>query len=311
MDNVVRKLSLYVWPLSIKDTAVFAGFQPRPGLRSGTYALSTDATNSHYTLTLKDGKVVERGISGDSVGRSVGIAWKPSAQVLGPSRIVPFVVVSPRDVSSGLISRVDVTLPQYSQFIKLTLTGADGASHCGDSERDHARVRRPPPVSSSAAISLRNRKALADQLDTASRALRSSESALESFRKNTITLPSEAIMAAPATGMGAGGGTGGSDPMIGNYFGQKAQYLTVQHDIAALAEPRARSELGHRGCLHRNSVGAELTRAAGRASGSQQARGGAARGARELHGRASHRAGLARVGADAAHADAARRCSRS
>jgi succinoglycan biosynthesis transport protein ExoP len=233
MDNVVRKLSLYVWPLSIKDTAVFAGFQPRPGLRSGTYALSTDATNSHYALTLKDGKVVERGVSGDSVGRSVGIAWKPSAQVLGPSRIVPFVVVSPRDVSSGLISRVDVTLPQYSQFIKLTLTGADGhrtAAILNGIMREF--------VATAGELKRRNlteeSKALADQLDTASRALRSSESALESFRKNTITLPSEAIMAAPATGMGAGGGTGGGDPMIGNYFGQKAQYLTVQHDIAAL-----------------------------------------------------------------------------
>ena len=40
MDNVVRKLSLYLWPQFAKDSAVFAGFQPRPGLHSGTYALS-------------------------------------------------------------------------------------------------------------------------------------------------------------------------------------------------------------------------------------------------------------------------------
>ena len=233
MDNVVRKLSLYLWPLSAKDSAVFAGFQPRAGLRAGTYALATDATNAHYTLSLKDGKVVESGVVGDSVGRSVGFAWKPSPLVLGPSRVVPFTVVNPRDVSTGLLSRVDVTLPQYSQFINLTLSGTDArrtATILNGIMREF--------VATAGDLKRRNlteeSKALADQLDTASRALRSSEGSLQSFRTNTITLPSEAIMAAPATGMATGGGTGGGDPMIGNYFGQKAQYLTVQHDIAAL-----------------------------------------------------------------------------
>ena len=125
MDNVVRKLSLYLWPQYTRDSSVFAGFQPRPGLHSGTYALTTDATNTHYALTLKDGKVVESGISGDSVGRTLGFGWKPSALLLGPSRTVPFTVVSPRDVSTGLIARVEVTLPQNSQFIKLTLAGTN------------------------------------------------------------------------------------------------------------------------------------------------------------------------------------------
>jgi len=230
MDNVVRKLSLYLWPLRASDSAVFAGFQPRPGLRSGTYALNTDAANTHYTITTKEGKIVESGISGDSVGRSLGFGWKPSALVLGPSRVVPFTVVNPRDVSTGLISRVDVTLPQYSQFIKLTLSGTSAqrtAMILNGIMREF--------VSTAGELKRRNlteeSKALADQLDTASRALRASETSLESFRKSTITLPSEALIAAPATGMAT---AAGGDPMIGNYFEQKAQYLTVQHDIAML-----------------------------------------------------------------------------
>src|SRR5512140_424034 len=234
MDNVVRKYSLYLWPKLARDSAVFAGFQPRPGLRPGNYVLTTDASNTHYTLTTGEGKiVVEKGATGDSVGRKAGFAWKPAANVLGPSRTIAFTVVSPRDISSGLISRVDVTLPQNSQFIKLTLAGTNPqrtAMILNGIMREF--------VNTAGELKRRNlteeSKALADQLDTASRALRSSEGSLESYRKNTITLPSEAIMAAPATGMGAGGGTGGSDPAIGNYCGQKAQYLTVQHDIAAL-----------------------------------------------------------------------------
>jgi len=235
MDNVVRKLSLYLWPQYARDSSVFAGFQPRPGLHAGTYALTTDATNSKYTLSTKDGRVVETGIPGDSVGRTVGFGWKPPANVLGPSRVVPFTVVNPRDVSTGLISRVEVTLPQNSQFIKLTLAGTQPqrtAMILNGIMREF--------VNTAGELKRRNlteeSRALADQLDTASRALRSSESALESFRKNTITLPSEAIMAAPATGMGVGGASTGNDPMIGNYFGQKAQYLTMQHDIQMLQQ---------------------------------------------------------------------------
>jgi polysaccharide biosynthesis transport protein len=234
MDNVVRKYSLYLWPKSQKDAPLFAGFQPLPGLHPGNYVLTTDATNTHYALTTNDGKVVvEKGVTGDSVGRKAGFAWKPAASALGPSRNVAFTVVSPRDISSGLIAKVDVTLPQNSQFIKLTLAGTNPqrtAMILNGVMREF--------VSTAGELKRRNlteeSKALADQLDTASRALKSAEGSLESFRKSTITLPSEAIMAAPATGMGAGGGAGGTDPGIGNYFGQKAQYLTVQHDIAAL-----------------------------------------------------------------------------
>lgn len=233
MDNVVRRLSLYMWPQYARDSSVFAGFQPRPGLKTGSYTLATDAANAHYTLSTNEGKtIVERGVPGDSVGRTVGFGWKPSALILGPSRTVPFTVNNPRDVSTALISRVEVTLPQNSQFINLSLGGANPqrtAMILNGIMREF--------VSTAGDLKRRNlteeSKALAVQLDTASRALRASESALESFRKNTITLPSEAIMAAPATGMGAGGG-GVGDPMIGNYFGQKAQYLTVQHDIQLL-----------------------------------------------------------------------------
>ena len=234
MDNVVRKYSLYLWPKSQKDAPLFAGFQTQPGLHPGNYVLTTDATNTHYTLTTNEGKtIVEKGVTGDSVGRKIGFAWKPAASALGPSRTVAFTVVSPRDISSGLISKVDVTLPQNSQFIKLTLAGTNPqrtAMILNGIMREF--------VSTAGELKRRNlleeSKALSDQLDTASRALKSAEGSLESYRKNTITLPSEAIMAAPATGMGAGGGTGGSDPAMSNYFGQKAQYLQIQHDVSAL-----------------------------------------------------------------------------
>ncbi|HEY7861053.1 MAG TPA: polysaccharide biosynthesis tyrosine autokinase, partial [Gemmatimonadaceae bacterium] len=232
MDNVVRKYSLYLWPGYARDSSVFAGFQPRAGLRGGSYVLKTDASNSKYTLSTKEGIVVESGISGDSVGRKQGFAWKPSAAALGPSRVIPFTVVNPRAISAGLMARVDVTLPQNSQFLKLTLAGTDAqrtAMILNGVMREF--------VATAGDLKRRNlaeeSRTLSDQLDTASRALHSAETSLEGFRKNTITLPSEAMMGAPATGVAAAA-NGSNDPMVGNYFGQKAQYETVQHDIGML-----------------------------------------------------------------------------
>jgi capsular exopolysaccharide synthesis family protein len=232
MDNVVRKLSLYLWPGYARDSSVFAGFQAKPNLRGGTYVLKTDAANAHYSLTTKEGIVVENGISGDSVGRTRGFGWKPSAIALGASRVVPFTVVNPRDISAGLMTRVDVTLPQNSQFLKLTLAGTNPQrtsmilngvmrefiATAGDLKRRNL---------------LEESRTLSDQLDSASRSLHSAEASLEGFRKNTITLPSEAMMGSPATG-GMAGPSNPNDPMVGNYFGQKAQYETVQHDIQML-----------------------------------------------------------------------------
>jgi capsular polysaccharide biosynthesis protein len=304
MDNVVRKYSLYLWPKSQKDAPLFAGFQPQPGLRPGNYVLTTDATNTHYTLTTDDGKVVvDKGVTGDSVGRKVGFAWKPAASALGPSRNVAFTVVSPRDISSGLLSKVDVTLPQNSQFIKLTLAGTNPqrtAMILNGIMREF--------VSTAGELKRRNlieeSKALSDQLDTASRALKSAEGSLESFRKNTITLPSEAIMAAPATGMGAGGGAGGGgDPAMSNYFGQKAQYLQIQHDVSALqAIVRDPNTITTDAFIGIPSAQSSLALQAALQDLSKR---GTPRGARELHGRAQDRAGPSPLRADDAHADAA------
>ena len=101
-------------------------------------------------------------------------------------------------------------------------------------------------MSSSAAICTEESKALADQLDTASRALQSAEGSLESFRKNTITLPSEAIMAAPATGMGAGGGAAAAIRPSATTSGRRRSISRCSTTSRALAGHRARSEQHHR-----------------------------------------------------------------
>ena len=132
MDNVVRKyLALPVAEVRRRTAPLFAGFQPQPGLHPGNYVLTTDATNTHYTLTTNEGKRRREGSSPaiPSGARSAS-RGSPSAIVLGPSRIVAFTVVSPRDISSGL------DLAAWKSRCRRTASSS--------SSRSRARIRSEP-----------------------------------------------------------------------------------------------------------------------------------------------------------------------
>jgi capsular exopolysaccharide synthesis family protein len=230
MERVVRGMSLYLWPANTADSAVFAGFEPGPGFRSGAYDLRIDAAGAKYSLATREGAVIERGAVGDSIGRTLGFLWAPSPAALGRDRVIQFTVANPQVVANGLIKRLDVSLPDRSSFMKLTLTGR--SAHRTASILNAVMTEF---VNTAGDLKRRNltetSRTLQQQLDSAREALKSSEAALESFRTNTITLPTEG-MAAPTT-PGAPAADGGN-PMLGNYFGQKLQLDAVQHDREAL-----------------------------------------------------------------------------
>jgi succinoglycan biosynthesis transport protein ExoP len=230
MERVVRRLSLYLWPTNPADSAAFAHFEPAPGLRPGTYVLHTDAAGKHYTLTTREDAVLERGTVGDSIGRALGFLWAPAPHTLGSNRAIEFTVANPRTVATGLANRLDVSLPERSTFLKLSLTGRSP-------QRTAAILNAVMTEFVATAGDLKRRnltetsRTLQQQLDSAREALRSSEAALQSFRTNTITLPSEA-MAAPAPVPGAAADPG--NPVLGNYFAQKLQLDAIEHDRQAL-----------------------------------------------------------------------------
>jgi capsular exopolysaccharide family len=229
MDRVVQRMGLYLWPSNMADSSVFTGFQPGPGFRSGTYELRVDATGTRYTLATTEGGVLEQGAVGDSIGHSLGFLWAPSAAALGRDRAIPFTVANPRSVSSNLMNRIEVTLPPRSSFLKLTLTGR--------SPRRTASILNSVMtefVATAADLKRRNltetAKTLENQLGASRDALHDSEVKLQNFRTNTITLPSEALAMSPTPGL-PGAET---NPVLGNYFGQKLQLDAVQHDRQAL-----------------------------------------------------------------------------
>lgn len=223
MDRVVENMRLYIWPASGADSAVFAGFRPGPGFRSGAFELRIDASGSTYSLVTADDKVLEQGAVGDSIGRSLGYLWQPTPASLGKGRTIAFTIANPRSVAASLTNRIDVTPPRNS-FLKLSLTGRSP-------QRTASILNSVMTEFVSTAADLKRRnlteraQTLEGQLEAAREALHSSEVKLQNFRTSTITLPSEQLGMTPN---GVAGATG--NPVVGNYFGQKFELETVQHD---------------------------------------------------------------------------------
>jgi capsular exopolysaccharide synthesis family protein len=228
MNRVVENMGLYLWPANLADSSVFAGFQPGPGFRSGTYELRIDPTGSKYSIITGENKVLEQGAVGDSIGRSLGFLWKPSPATLGKGRTISFTVANPRSVAASLTNRIEVTPQPRSSFLKLSLTGRSP-------QRTASILNAVMIEFVNTAVDLKRRnltetaKTLEDQLEAARDALGAAESKLESFRTSTITLPSEQLAMTPN---GVTGTT--SNPVSNNYFDQKFQLEAVQRDRQAL-----------------------------------------------------------------------------
>ncbi len=234
MDRVVKRMSLYLWPVDLADSAAFEGFEPGPGFRPGSYSLRIDPTGSKYTLANEEGTVEEAGNVGDSVGRRLGFLWVPRPSVLGRGHTIGFTVANPRDVAAGLMTRMDVTLPERSAFLKITMTGR--------SPRRTAAILNAVMsefVTTAGELKRRNLEQsagmLSEQLDTARNNLREAESSLQTFRQNTITLPAEGMQAPadPVLGAAAPDPAAGN-PVLGNFFNAKFQLEQLQHDEGAL-----------------------------------------------------------------------------
>jgi capsular exopolysaccharide synthesis family protein len=237
LDHVVLDQRLYLSG-SLVDQATLEAFNLAESFRPGQYMVTTDEAGKHYEL--KDAArdvVLERGNVGDSIGRALGFRWAP---VIPANRTLNFTLTTPRDaarrLSERLITTVRQTQRQEQNFIRMQLEGAD------------------PNMVASVVNSIADRfvevgtemkrsqlTELVEILETqrlyAEKNLRDAEIALERFRVQTITLPSD--MGSPVTpGLEAT-----EDPVMENYFEMKIQREQLRRDMEgvqqALAGPRA------------------------------------------------------------------------
>jgi capsular exopolysaccharide synthesis family protein len=226
VDPIVERLRLNVTYSQSKDSVLFRSFESLSLLQPGSYTLNVDAATRNYTLVNARDSMTERGVVGDTIGRSYGFAWVPETQLLTPGRVVSFSVATARSTSERLVAAMQPFMADEGQFLRIALSGEDP-------HRIAATVNAwaEQLVHASGALKKRHlfefQKALGEQLAVAAAQLRSAEDRLEQFRVQTITLPS--------AGSASVGGQGALDPLVSNYFQQRITLDEVRSDRAALA----------------------------------------------------------------------------
>jgi succinoglycan biosynthesis transport protein ExoP len=243
LDPVARQLRLYVVPEESSDSALFAGFDHTSDLRPGSYVLELDAQKRGYTLTRRDESgdaVVERGTVGDSVGRAVGFLWHPALAGLGERREIEFEVKTPRQVASEIQTALNVFLPLDSRFLRLTLRGErpqELASTMNAILREF--------VAEATVLKKKNltdvRLALEEQREQASATYQTASAALERFKIDIATKPTDSPIAVP------GGVTLTTSPALAAFMNMRVDHEQARRDREALEAMLAQSQASGNG----------------------------------------------------------------
>jgi capsular exopolysaccharide synthesis family protein len=227
LDSVVLKVRLYVHPAAASDKGLFDRFALAEKFRPGAYRLAMTASTRTYTLTTSEGQTVERGTMGDSVGRVLGFRWAP-APALPEDHTVKFTVVTPRAASLELRDQITAILPPNANLLRIRLQGSEPVMLTTTTNTLLQQF-----VATASTLKSRNLVELARTLDQqlayAQAQLHEAEIALENFRVNTITLPSEG-------GPVASGVQLTRDPVMTSYFAQKIEYDNIVHDRELLEQ---------------------------------------------------------------------------
>ncbi len=230
VDEVVARERLWVKGKTWKDSVALAGIEPTRRTMAGDYTLWADSAKGTYSLAEAQKGIFEHGTLGDSVGKTVGFAWIPTAASLQGNSQVRFTVLQPRSISVDLIQRLDVAMQDNSNFLTLTLTGPEKWQTA-----DLLNVWMQQFLTTAAELrrgSLTNQASILDtQRGSADSTLREKENALEAFRTRAITKPRESVGSAGATALGV---TPPTDALSGEFFKNQTDLQTVQRSRQAL-----------------------------------------------------------------------------
>lgn len=225
LDEVVREERLYV-ETKAENRDVFRNFALQSQFRPGDYRLEVASGGGSYTLYAGRTEV-ERGRVGDRVGEPLGFDWRPPMGLLPAGRVIDFAVVHPRDAAVALGNDLRATLAREGNFMQLSLTDIDPefASNTLNAVMDRyvtvaAEIKRAQLDQLTAV--------LADQRMVAEANLRDAEIALEQFRVQTVTLPSD--RGAPV----AAGLTITTDPVMSRFFELQIELDQYRNDREAI-----------------------------------------------------------------------------
>lgn len=192
LNTVVMQERLY---LSVSDSTVepaFASFGIEERFVPGDYELLYSPTARSVTL-FRDGLTVESKAPGEKIGGGVGFDWIPPVEAIEPDTRIAFSVSVPRAVAAEIERNLETRLDQNATFLRVSLRGKDPA---GVAATLNAILDQHVELAAELkSASLEERTAVLEgQLGTVEGELLDSERELESFRVNTIALPSDAAI---------------------------------------------------------------------------------------------------------------------
>jgi capsular exopolysaccharide synthesis family protein len=234
-DAVVTKMHLHIRPTEPGDSVVFRGFDLAERYHTGLYKLQSRPGN-RWAL-LRNGNTIEEGVVGDSIGRTLGWRWAPSATDLGTRSEVAFEIMDIRSVSNTLNGQLTATISTDGNFLRVGLTGSD-------------RNQLAPVLNAitrefvDLAADLKKHKlvemrlALDSQVTVSYENLRRTESALRTFQINTITQPRNGVLpVSPGLVQTQGSATQ-------TYFTQKIELDRIRQDRQQLEAVLTRGKSG-------------------------------------------------------------------
>src|SRR5438552_8013730 len=221
LDEVVRDQRLFVTTGSPADAQAVEKLGVADKYQPGAYRFTVDHSGQGYTLATADGIELERGTLGDSVGTRYGLQWAPDAGTVAPGRTVEFTLTTLRDAATGLGEALDVRMDMDGNFLRFELRGPYPTRITAIVNAVAQRyVQVYADLKRQKVIELT--KILGEQVQHSQENLRNAEAALQRFREETITLPSDRPAAgASVAGAGvAGAGAAGRarDPVFGGFF---------------------------------------------------------------------------------------------
>ncbi len=238
LDSVALNLRLYARPHSTKDYALFTNFGVSDHPRVGDYVLRVDDLGQQYSLEAVHSGVRTSGSIGDSLGVKFGFAWLPDPGELTPGRQVAFSIVSLREVSNDIQTRLTPQMVKDGNFLRLVLVGTDPErlpkvlNAITDQFISVAAEQKQMQLAVQAS-------ALRGQLEVTASNLAEAEMTLQEYRIKTITLPREVSAAPLAAGLQIT-----QAPVMTNYFNQRIKLDQIEQDLAAIETTMSKIAVG-------------------------------------------------------------------
>jgi polysaccharide biosynthesis transport protein len=236
LDPVVVQERLYL-RYAPGDAGVFEDFALDERFRPGEYRLEARANGGGYTLSTAERLVLEQGELGGPVGADLGFRWSPGPESVPRDRVVTFSVVTPRDAAVSLGADLVTNMDRQGNFIRLQLRG-------GSPERVASTLNAVMQRHVEVAAELKRAQLdelttiLDEQLNTVEANVRAAEVALEGYRVQISTLPSEeSSPIVPGLEQTRG-------PVFGEFTQLRLAQEAIQRDRRQLEEALARAREG-------------------------------------------------------------------